>query len=152
MWRFATASAFAAPARTLACGCVYCASFWESWLKKQSRSFVSAASVRLVMELDSKTSSEETHNGLCNDDPLLLLFYVHKLVRVETTDGRVLAGYVKTIDPMSKSVVMVLIDSGRPSTVHVVMGHAVKSLTVVTGATPAEKRISSSSSYQHARS
>lgn len=91
------------------------------------------------MELECKTSSEQTRNGVCNDDPLLLLSYVHKLVRVETTDGRVLAGYVKTIDPVSKSIVMVLTDSGRPSTAHVIMGHAVKSLTVVTDATPAEK-------------
>uniref|UniRef100_A0A023GA07 Gem-associated protein 6 n=1 Tax=Amblyomma triste TaxID=251400 RepID=A0A023GA07_AMBTT len=91
------------------------------------------------MESESKQSTEQTLDGVCSDDPLLLLSYVHKLVRVETTDGKVLAGYVKTIDPVSKSIVMVLLDDGRPSRVHVVMGHAAKSLTVVTDASPAEK-------------
>uniref|UniRef100_A0A1E1X0D2 Gem nuclear organelle associated protein 6 n=1 Tax=Amblyomma aureolatum TaxID=187763 RepID=A0A1E1X0D2_9ACAR len=91
------------------------------------------------MEPESKMSPEQIHDSVCNDDPLLLLSYVHKLVRVETTDGRVLAGYVKTIDPVSKCIVMALLDSGRPVTVHVIMGHAVKSLTVVTDAAPAEK-------------
>lgn len=91
------------------------------------------------MEPEATTSSEQTHDGVLSDDPLLLMSYVRKLVRVETTDGKVLAGYVKTIDTVSKSVVLVLLDGEKPITVHVIMGHAVKSLTVVTDAAPAEK-------------
>lgn len=65
--------------------------------------------------------------------------YVHKLVRVETTEGDVLAGYVKTVDPISESVVLVLFEDGKPKVLHVIMGHAVKSVTVVTDASPADK-------------
>ncbi|XP_077533641.1 gem-associated protein 6-like isoform X1 [Haemaphysalis longicornis] len=86
-------------------------------------------------------SSKQADACELDGDPLLLLSYVHKLVRVETVDGMVLAGYVKTVDPISDSVVLVMLDDGRPSTVHVVLGHAVKSVTVVSDASPEEKEL-----------
>lgn len=73
------------------------------------------------------------------NDPLLLRSYVQKLVRVETVDGKVHAGYVKTVDPVSESVVLVLFDDAEPKTISVVMGHAIKSITVVEDA-GAERR------------
>lgn len=91
------------------------------------------------MERETKVGSEQTRDTLPSDDPLLLLSYVHKLVRVETTEGDVLAGYVKTVDPISESIVLVLFEDEKPKMLHVVMGHAVNSVTVVTDASPAEK-------------
>lgn len=91
------------------------------------------------MERETKADSEQTSETLPNDDPLLLMSYVHKLVRVETTDGNILAGYVKTVDPISESIVLVLLEDEKPKAVHVIMGHAVKSVTVVTDASPAQK-------------
>lgn len=91
------------------------------------------------MESETKVDSEQSSETLPNDDPLLLMSYVHKLVRVETTEGNVLAGYVKTVDPISESIVLVLFEDEKPKVLHVVMGHAVKSVTVVTDASPAEK-------------
>lgn len=86
-------------------------------------------------------TSKQADGCELDDDPLLQLSYVHKLVRVETVDGKVLAGHVKTVDPISESVVLVMLDGGRPSAVHVILGHAVKSLTVVSDATPDEKEL-----------
>uniref|UniRef100_A0A6M2CZI6 Protein ovary overexpressed n=1 Tax=Rhipicephalus microplus TaxID=6941 RepID=A0A6M2CZI6_RHIMP len=91
------------------------------------------------MATETGVCSEHTSDTLPNDNPLLLMSYVHKLVRVETTEGDVLAGYVKTVDPISKSVVLVLFEDGKAKVLHVIMGHAVKSVTVVTDASPAEK-------------
>ncbi|KAH7957953.1 hypothetical protein HPB51_028074 [Rhipicephalus microplus] len=91
------------------------------------------------MATETGVCSEHTSDTLPNDNPLLLMSYVHKLVRVETTEGDVLAGYVKTVDPISESVVLVLFEDGKPKVLHVIMGHAVKSVTVVTDASPADK-------------
>lgn len=88
---------------------------------------------------DSKQLTDNSHVVFKND-PLQFLSYVHKLVRVETTDERVYAGYVKTIDPVSESIILVLFANCKPEKLRVVMGHTVKSITVVEDSTPEQRR------------
>ncbi|CAN7999826.1 unnamed protein product [Ixodes hexagonus] len=71
------------------------------------------------------------------NDPILFRSYVQKLVRVETVNGKVHAGYVKTVDPV---VVLVLFEDAKPRTVNVIMGHAIRSITVVEDASPEERQ------------
>ncbi|XP_064484725.1 gem-associated protein 6-like [Ornithodoros turicata] len=88
---------------------------------------------------ESEKQDDEIHNVFKND-PVLFLSYVHKLVRVETTDKNVYAGYVKTIDPVSESVILVLFENDKPKTLRVIMGHCVKSITVVEEATSEQRQ------------
>lgn len=79
-------------------------------------------------------------HAVFTNDPVLFRSYVQKLVRVETVKGKVFAGCVKTVDPVSESVVLVLFEDAKPKTVNVIMGHAIKSITVVEDATAEERQ------------
>ncbi|XP_078675820.1 gem-associated protein 6-like [Branchiostoma floridae x Branchiostoma belcheri] len=66
-----------------------------------------------------------------NRSPGFWRSYVYKEVEVTTVDGREHRGWVHTVDPVSESVVLVQFEEDRQTTVEIVMGHAVKGITVV---------------------
>ena len=74
-------------------------------------------------------------------DPAEHVQYVHKQVRVDTKDGQEHIGWVYTVDPVSQCVVLAtLTDNGDTiKSLTMLMGHAVKNITVLDADTKKHK-------------
>ncbi|XP_002739938.1 gem-associated protein 6-like [Saccoglossus kowalevskii] len=73
--------------------------------------------------------------------PKEMIFFVHKLVEVESIDGKIHTGWVHTIDPVSKSIVLVQFSEDTSNECTVVMGHAVKTVRISSDATEHEDEL-----------
>ncbi|XP_017885146.1 gem-associated protein 6-like [Ceratina calcarata] len=78
------------------------------------------------MEQDLHFSHEVYKN-----DPLLFKSYIGMEVDILTVDGDTISGIAYTVDPVSKSVVVVSLPEGRQRTgLKIVFGHTIKSISI----------------------
>ncbi|XP_067127681.1 gem-associated protein 6-like [Centruroides vittatus] len=79
----------------------------------------------------AENADEEYVHPVFKNDPIKLFSYVNKEVEVKVNGGKVFRGWVKTIDPVSESVVLVNFLERKPVMIQIIMGHTIEFINIV---------------------